>query len=160
MKLTNSEVSSLFELEKYQVKNITFDFPLQGDFIEIELRNDSGRIKFIADVENSNILVKKAKFQIRYKKIHILRRIDFNGNHTNPPGKAPMSIFEGFENRVFKREDHVHFYVEGYGERWALPLSEIPEIGINKNDELYEKMVKFFNYCNVKEFNVRKLLEY
>jgi hypothetical protein len=161
MSLTQDEVKQLFELEKYQVKNVTFDFPLSGDSIEIELQNDTtGRIKFIADIDNSNQFVKKAKIQLRYKKIYVIRRIDFNGNHKNPPDKAPISIFDGWENYVFNREDHIHFYIEGYGERWALPITAFPEIGINSNDELFEKVTKFFKYCNVQDLKIRKLLDF
>ncbi len=62
MNLTQSEAEQLFELKKYQVKSATFDFPLSGEAIEIELQNDTGRIKFIADIDNSNQfnLIKKS----------------------------------------------------------------------------------------------------
>jgi hypothetical protein len=159
MDLTQDEVEQLFELKKYQVKDITFDFPFSGEAIEIELQNSTGRVKFIADIDNSNQFVKKAKLQLRYKKIFVLRRIDFNGNHKNPPSPSPNEIFNGWENYNFKREDHIHFYIEGYGERWALPLTAMPELGITNNDDLCEKVIKFFKYCNVQDLKIRKLLE-
>lgn len=159
MSLTQNEAVQLFELRKYQVDNISIDFPLQGQSIEIELQNEGGRIRFIADIANANEFVKKATFQMRYKKVVILRRLDFNGNHRNPPENAPLPIFEGYEDYVFNREDHIHFYIEGYGERWALPLLIFPEIGIIENDDLFEKMQKFFKYCNVEKLMVNKLLD-
>ncbi len=88
-----------------------------------------------------------------------MRRIDFNGNHKNPPGPPPDKIFEGWENYTFRKEDHIHFYIDGFGERWALPLSIFETLGITPNDDLFDKMVKFFNYCNIKRWNVRRLLE-
>ncbi len=53
MSLTQNESVQLFELKKYQVDNISIDFPLQGQSIEIELQNEGGRIRFIADIANS-----------------------------------------------------------------------------------------------------------
>ena len=44
MSLTQNESVQLFELKKYQVDNISIDFPLQGQSIEIELQNEGGRI--------------------------------------------------------------------------------------------------------------------
>lgn len=159
MNLIQSEASQLFDLKKYPINRISIDFPLQGEEVEIELENDTKRIRFIADISNSNEIVKKATLQLRYKKIFILRRLDFNGNHKNPPGDAPDLILKGFENYTFKKEDHVHFYFEGFGERWALPLDQIPEVGIVEGDDLFEKMEKFFRYCNVESLNIRKVLE-
>ena len=159
MNLTQTEAEQLFELNKYQASAITVNFPIQGESIEIELQNETGRIKFIGDINNANEIVKKATFQVRYKKIFVLRRLDLNGNHRNPPDQAPNAIFEGYENYVFNKEDHVHFYFEDFGERWALPLSIMSEIGITENDDLFEKMQKFFKYCNVEELKIRKSLE-
>lgn len=160
MDLTQQESEFLFNLKKHPVSNVSIQFPYQGESIEIDLQNDTGRIRFIADISNANLFVKKATFQLRYKKNITLRRIDFNGNHRNPPGSSPHPMFDGYENYVFQKEDHIHFYVEHYGERWALPLSCMPEIGITQNDDLYEKMEKFFKYCHVEALNVRKSLEF
>ncbi|RDB04107.1 DUF6978 family protein [Runella aurantiaca] len=159
MSLAQTEAVQLFDLKKYQIDNLSVNFPLQGQSIEIELQNQGGRIRFIADIDNANEFVKKAKFQMRYKKVFSLRRLDLNGNHRNPPENAPSSLFEGYENYVFNKEDHIHFYIEGYGERWALPLAKFPEIGIKETDDLFEKMQKFFKYCNVEKLTVNKLLD-
>ena len=159
MSLTQIEADQLFELKKFQADNIFVNFPIQGEEIEIELQNETGRIRFIGDINNANEIVRKATLQLRCKKVIILRRLDFNGNHRNPPDKAPDPIFEGYENYVFRREDHIHFYIEGYGERWALPLSYFSNIDITENDDLFEKMQKFFKYCNVEDLKVRKILE-
>lgn len=159
MNLPQIEADQLFELKKYQADGIIVNFPIQGEDIMIELQNDTGRIKFMADINNANEIVRKATFQVRYQKIFILRRLDLNGNHKNPPDQTPDVMFEGFENYVFNREDHIHFYFEGYGERWALPLSSFPEIGITLQDDLYDKVQKFFKYCNVEELKIRRVLE-
>ncbi len=159
MNLTNEEVKQLFELVKHPVSAASVDFPLQGETIEIELQNGTGRIKYQADVNRANKIVNKTTYQLRHRKIFSIRRLDLNGNHKNPPDNAPDPIFNGYENYIFLREDHVHFYIEGFGERWALPLKEIPELEICVEDQLFEKMQKFFQYCSVEGLEVRKMLE-
>lgn len=159
MNLTNEEVQQLFELVKRPVSAASVDFPFQGESIEIELQNETGRIKFLADVNRANKIVKKTTYQLRHRKIYTIRRLDLNGNHKNPPDEAPDPIFKGYENYVFLREDHVHFYFEGFGERWALPLNKLPEIEITAEDQIFEKMQKFFKYCNVDGLKIRKMLE-
>jgi len=157
MALTQEEIDQLFSIKKFPVESITIDFPLQGESISIELQNETKRIRFDADINRANSIVDKVTYQLRHKKIYSIRRLDLKGNHTNPPAPAPDAIFEGFEEHVFKREDHIHFYMEGYGERWALPLSAIPAIGITQSDNLYERMTKFFKYCNVEYLNINKV---
>ncbi len=157
MALTQEEIDQLFSIKKFPVESITIDFPLQGDSISIELQNETKRIRFDADINRANSIVDKVTYQLRHKKIYSIRRLDLKGNHTNPPAPVPDAIFEGFEEYVFKREDHIHFYMEGYGERWALPLSAIPAIGITQSDNLYERMTKFFKYCNVEYLNINKV---
>ena len=100
MNLPQVEANQLFELKKYQVDGIVINFPIQGEDIIIELQNDTGRIKFIADINNANEFVRKATFQVRYQKKFVLRRLDLNGNHKNPPDQAPDVMFEGFETQA------------------------------------------------------------
>jgi hypothetical protein len=158
MNLTQDEANQLFELRKIPVSAIKIDFPFRGEEVEIELQNETGRIKFQADINRANKIVSKVTFQLRHKKVFTIRRLDLNGNHKNPPDEAPDVIFKGYEGYIFNREDHIHFYIDGYGERWALPLKIFTEIGISDQDELFEKMEKFFKYCNVESINVRKRL--
>ena len=49
----------------------------------------------------------------------------------------------------------MHFYLDGFGERWALPLSKVLEIEILSTDHIYTKMTKFFKYCNVQNMNLK-----
>ncbi len=160
MDLTQNEIEQLFILKKYEVSKLSVDFPMHGEKIDIELQNETGRIKFIADINRNNKIVNKVTYQLRHNKIYIIRRLDLAGNHTNPTPPAPAPLFEPFANYIFNREDHVHFYFEGYGERWALPLTEMTNIGIENSDDLYDKMKKFFKYCNVELSSVKKVLPF
>lgn len=160
MNLTNEEATQLFELRKFSCDSAIIDFPPQGQYLEIELQNSTGRIKFQADLNRANTIVEKVTFQVRHKNVYSIRRLDFKGNHKNPPGPAPDEIFEGFEDYRFEKQDHVHFYVEGYNEKWALPLSALPGLDIQDMDDIYDRMWKFFKYCNVEnlELKIRRTL--
>ena len=159
MEFNQEDIKSLFELKKFPCDEATINFPMQGEYIEIELQNDTGRIRFQADVNRANKIASKITFQLRHQKTYTIRRLDLNGNHKNPPAPIPNKIFEGYEDYIFDREDHVHFYVEGYNERWALPLSKVAT-GILETDDIYDKMSKFFKYCHVEnlDFKVIKSL--
>ncbi len=158
MEFNQQEVDGLFQLKKYPCKTAKVRFPMQGESVEIELENEAGKIQFQADINRANKIVNKITFQLRHKKIYIIRRLDLNGNHTNPPAPVPDAIFNGYEDYIFKYEDHVHFYIDGYNERWALPLAKLEEIEILAEDDIYEKMSKFFKYCNIEnlEFKITK----
>ncbi len=123
------------------------------------MENETGRIKFQADVNRRNEIINKATYQLRHNKIFSLRRLDLGGSHKNPTAPAPDPIFEPYIDHFFYLEDHVHFYVEGYGARWALPLTVLPEIGIDISDDLFDKLKKFFDYCNIEELKINKILE-
>lgn len=155
MGLSTEESFSLLDLRKIPVTTAAIQFPSSGQKIEIELKNDSGRIKFQADINRTSFVSNKETFQLRHKNIYTLRRLDFNGNHKNPPGPAPLEIFEGYEDYTFSKEDHVHFYIDGYGEKWALPLTIVSDIPIAAGDDIYDKMLKFFDYCNVEDFETK-----
>lgn len=155
MELKKDEVYSLFTIKKFPCQRATIEFPMAGEYIEVELQNETGRIKFQSDINRANRIAEKVTFQLRHKKIYSIRCLDLSGNHKNPPPPVPDEIFDGYAEYEFKYEDHVHFCVEGYNERWALPLSVLEEIGILPTDDIYEKMSKFFKYCNVEDLDLK-----
>ncbi len=155
MDLKQEEIELFFGIAKFPCDKATIEFPLQGEFIEVELQNETGRIKFQSDINRANNIVSKITFQLRHLKTYRIRRLDLKGNHTNPSVPVPNEIFVGFEGYAFNREDHIHFYIDGYGDRWALPLDKFPEIGIKEDDDIYDKMLKFFRYCNVQNIELK-----
>lgn len=154
MSLTNKEVQQLFVMDKFPAKKASIDFPLNGDKVIVDLVNDTGRIQFQADVNRVGRIANKTTYQFRHNKVNRIRRLDILGDHRNPPGPAPDPIFLGYEEYLFLAEDHLHFYIEGFNDRWALPLSVIPELDILEADELYVKLAKFFNYCNIEDLEI------
>ncbi len=148
--LTDKEIKLLFEMEKKPIKRASVNFPIHGNKVVVDLEGNE-RVFFKADINRRVRKNKsgKANYQVRYKNVVKIRRLDLKGNHKNPEGPAPSNIFSRYEGYEFVEEDHVHIYVDGYDSRWALPLRELPEIGISNTDSLSEKLVKFFDYCNI-----------
>jgi len=42
----------------------------------------------------------------------------------------------------------MHLYIEGFGERWAVPADILMKVD---GKDIYEIMFDFFRYCNVKQ---------
>ena len=159
MNITSDEAVKLFNLRKIPAENITVEFPIHGETIEIELKSNDSRYIFQADV-NRKFPYNKSKitYQLRYAKVFHIRRLDFNGGHENPPGPAPIDELVKYEGMKFVNKSHMHIYIEEWGARWAIPLEDIEELPILDNDDLYERMEKFFKYCNIESYSVTKVL--
>jgi hypothetical protein len=159
MILSNEDALRLFQLRKIPAENITVDFPLHGDTMEIELKSNDGHYKFQADINRKfPYNAEKITYQLRYNKVFNIRRLDFSGGHENPPGPAPISSLIKYEGMKFVNKSHMHIYIEQWGTKWAIPLEDIAELKIFLSDDLYERMEKFFKYCNIESYNVTKVL--
>jgi hypothetical protein len=157
--ITDQEAVTLFQMKKLPATSLAVDFPTIGTAVEIELKSEEGRFKFLADVNRKGLIDSaRGTFQLRYNVALIIRRLDLGGSHGNPPGPAPVDFLKPFEGYKFLHQDHVHIYLDGWSARWALPLSHFPEIGISPTDDLYDKMEKFFKYCNIVNYRVNRLL--
>jgi hypothetical protein len=91
---------------------------------------------FLFDFYRGSFELSKYTFNKRYRQTIILLRYDNGGRHTNPDGV----LFEG---------PHVHFYREGYNDKFAFPVSEI---GVAVVDSLETVLRKILDFCNVKRF--------
>ena len=106
----------------------------------------SDRNEFSLDVTKSSIAF-KCNLQKRYGTVYILRRLDVNGPpHTNPDG----TVIEC---------PHMHIYREGFGDKWAVPLSEIKEVKFNVSS-IAHIFSAFLEYCNIIEsINIQNELD-
>ena len=91
---------------------------------------------FLLDFHRGTIEISKYTYNKRFRQTIIMLRYDAKGRHTNPP--PDEKTFDG---------PHVHIYKEGYDDKFAYPISEI---GVNENDSMEGVLVKFLNFCNVK----------
>jgi hypothetical protein len=149
MSITQEESISLFEMRKIPVKELSCTFPEAGSKMEIELCSEDRRFNFQADINRKGNKTPKLIYQHRTGKIYILRRLDFIGApHKNPPEMIDDELMSKFVNADIP-SPHLHIYMEGYNDRWAVPLSEISQVNIIAQDDAFTVMEKFFEYCNI-----------
>lgn len=91
---------------------------------------------YLLDFYRGSFELSKYTINKRYRQTIILLRYDNGGCHTNPDGEK----FEGA---------HVHFYKEGYNDKFAFPISSI---GIEESDSMEKVFNKIMYFCNIKRF--------
>lgn len=110
--LNQVEAEQLLVVEKHKVNSTRHDYPQLGGKLEIPLMSIDGREKFILDVSRRKIELSRNKFQTRARECIVLARLDLDDTpHRNPDGEDVPG-------------PHLHIYREGYGDSWALPLSD------------------------------------
>lgn len=147
--LSQAEADSLFAIPKKPKTDKNYPFPLAGEKLLIEFISLNGREFFLFSVYRGSIEVTKCTYQKRARQVEVLRRLDVGGPpHPNPEvEKVPLDYLVPY-NGVEIPCPHLHIYVEGFSDRWAIPL---PDELKNEKKDLYKMMEKFFRYCNVQE---------
>jgi hypothetical protein len=109
--LTQSEADFLVDIPKKATSTKVYIFPESGGKLIFELQSVDNTEQFIVDINRSRIKVSGITYQSRAREIVVLRRLDIEGPpHRNPDGE------------VFPCP-HLHVYKEGYGAKWAYPVS-------------------------------------
>jgi hypothetical protein len=155
--ISQQEADNFFSMLKYPEDDIEYIFPSSGEKLIIPFFSEDKRENFLFDIYRGRIKITKVKYQNRIRKAYILRRLDFDGApHLNPLVESvPLPFLEQY-NGIEIPSPHLHFYVEGFGDKWALPAEEFIDL---KDNDIYEIMENFFNYCNVAKFpNIKKTL--
>jgi hypothetical protein len=134
MDLTQAEADALIALEKHRVNEERHDFPTAGGVLTLPLHSTDKREQFLLDISRGRIDLLRVKYQNRARQAVVLARIDFGGApHRNPDDKdVPCP--------------HLHVYKEGYGDKWAVPLS-IDRF--RKASDLWTTLEDFMLYCNI-----------
>lgn len=131
--LTQQEADALIEIIKnIRDTNVTFSFPITGDYKKIDLDSADGKQSFIVDVNRKGCvnLIKKCTYQGRYQRDTPLLRLDVGGaDHMNPDGQ----IIRG---------NHLHIYREGYGDSFAI----VAPPDISNADDLFQTLIDFLVY--------------
>ncbi|MFA6923003.1 MAG: hypothetical protein WC223_02005 [Bacteroidales bacterium] len=155
--ITQQDADFFFLMEKFPEEEKEYQFPNSGQKLTITFTTSDKRENFLFDIYRGSIKITKAVYQNRVRKAYILRRLDFNGApHPNPEVEnVPLPILEPYNGKEIP-SPHIHLYVEGFGERWAVPAEMLMKI---KGKDIYEIMIDFFKYCNVKQLpNIKKTL--
>jgi hypothetical protein len=124
--------------------------PSAGDSKTFEAESLNRREKFLIDANRrGKIALLRCTYQERYRVVDILARLDVGGTpHTNPSvEEVPHAMLKG-HNGVTLPCPHLHFYVEGFDDRWAVPapLDSFPRLG-----DLTATLEAFMRYCGIAE---------
>lgn len=147
--LTQSEADALFVMSKKPKSGNSLAFPHAGGKLLAEFVSLDNREIFLFNITRASIAVSKCTYQKRARQVEILRRLDLYGSpHPNPAVETVPFDFLAPYNGLEIPCPHVHVYVEGFADRWAVPA---PTGLLNANNDLYAIMESFLRYCNVQE---------
>ena len=143
-------------LDDYEVK--------YGNLLKIRIPMASlpdTEYEFFLEVTQSS--KKRLKITLHFQNINAslpLLRIDYGGTHKNPEeaNKNVPDCFRAFTAEDFMEDDpHIHYYVEGQGLNWAIPLREddFPIKTINNDND---KIAAIKAVCN--EINLLTILNF
>jgi hypothetical protein len=131
--LTQAEADLLLEMEKTSVDNAEWDVPDLGGSTSVPLISLDKKEHFLLDVSRGRIDLKRQKYQTRAREAIVLVRLDFGSPHRNPDGKD-VGV------------PHIHFYREGYGDKWAFDLP----VGVFSDlSDQWRVLTDFMKYCNI-----------
>lgn len=146
--ITQDEADYFFSMEKFPEEQKEYQFPSQGDKLIIPFTSADKHEGFLFDIYRGAIKISKLTYQNRVRKAYILRRLDLDSSaHLNPEVEnVPLPLLEPYNGKEIATP-HLHIYVEGFGEKWAVPADLYLSIA---GKDSYEIMEEFFQYCNVK----------
>ena len=137
LNLTQAEADALLAMEKYRTETDTeWGYPDLGGRITVPLTSKDGREQFFLDLRRGRLDLGKGTYQNRGRTVVVLARLDFGGApHRNPDGEEISS-------------PHLHLYREGFGDKWAFPVSldNFPKI-----HDPWQTLEDFMRFCNVVE---------
>lgn len=148
--LTQSEADALIAMQKKKPTDEQYGFPSSGEVLTMPIVSIDERESFLIDVNRKGrIRLTKCTYQERHRGIIILVRLDIDGpSHTNPEATSvPLPYLNQYNGETIQCP-HLHLYVEGFMDRWAIPA---PSDTFNRTNDLYETLMDFFRYCNVIE---------
>lgn len=134
--LTQAEADALIGITKDRVDDQQWDYPALGGSLSIPLVSLDRRERFLLDIRRGRINSIKGTYQTRARQVVVLVRLCFGGApHRNPDGERIAN-------------PHLHRYREGYGDKWAAPLTaaQFPQ-----SADLWHTLQDFMRYCNVVE---------
>jgi len=132
--LTQDEADNLIAMEKHRVDGKLRPFPGRGESISLDIKSFDEQEKFKLDLNRGRINLKKVTMQTRGRATIVLVRLDLEGApHRNPDGTEVST-------------PHLHQYKEGYGDKWAYPLSQEKFSDVSN---LNVTLGEFMRYCNI-----------
>ncbi|MGD0768576.1 MAG: hypothetical protein ABSB42_10345 [Tepidisphaeraceae bacterium] len=133
--LTQAEADELLRMENVRTDDKEYLYPTMG-LLTVPLASKDRSESFLRDIRRVRIDISKVTYQNRARQVVVLARLDLNGPRHRNPDDAEIPC------------PHLHVYREGFGDRWAYPLS--PGEFTNPADP-WQTLQDFMRYCNVTE---------
>jgi len=147
--MPQTEADALIAMEKHCVENKSWSFPHAGARLSVSLTSPDKRENFMLDITRATIRLTKATYQNRARHAIILMRLDLDGPpHPNPPNvpAEPRHAWLAPYAGQLITCPHLHLYVEGYGDKWAVPApaAKYPNVA-----DLFSTFEAFMRHCNI-----------
>ncbi len=123
MEISQAEADRLITMDKKRCDTKTYTFPAPGMHVEIPLVSTDDSTEFIVNLYHA--IIKRNKIQgaeLFERNVPLIRMCIGGKGHENPHIEAPLAKFSGLEG-IDLGENHVHYYVEGYGTSWGYPIT-------------------------------------
>ena len=131
--LPQAVADALLAMAKCKTDDTIWRFPYTGGKTIIPLESVDSRESFYLDLYRGRINLSKNTFQNRARRAVILARLDTAG----PPHRNP--------DDVEVPAPHLHVYVEGYGDKWAIPAPSCHFSNLNDTEHTLREFMQFIN---------------
>ena len=147
MPLTQAEADELLQMPKVFVDNDPIEFSLAEpiDYDRV-LRSTDRREEFLLTIERGRRKHIRLKYQTRARRVIVLARLDLNGSrHKNPP-ESPYKPAEWIN------ETHFHLYREGFEDRIAYELVDMPGWSHLLSTDGIAALERFMRFCGIEQW--------
>jgi hypothetical protein len=133
MELTQARADEYLAVKKRFLLNPEINLNQPFKITEPLVSDEHGDI-FKLDLRQGRMELKMVNLNTRANECFVLCRLDIDDRmHKNPDNKKI-------------NEPHIHFYKEGFGDKFAFPAKDY---GFSNFDNILENIKRFFSFCNI-----------
>lgn len=146
MSLPQAEADALLAMPKRSLEGDVLELTMSSQMDrDWQLLSNDRREEFILTIERGRRKSIRVKYQTRARKVIVLARLDINGPpHRNPPDQP-------YRPGEWLTGNHLHVYREGFDDRVAFTIAEVPGYDFTFTDDL-SALVQFLGFCSVDPF--------
>ena len=153
--MTNTEAKKLLAAKKFPKEHNKYFLPsiINSKNLKIELKTHESQdiYAIFLDISRTRINLNKTTTQLRSEEVVV--RVDFESYHTNPAFNPNieipqefLSLAKQYSGYTFTKQSHIHFYIDGYNDKWAFPLKDFK---LSDNDNFLQRVISFCEFCNI-----------
>ena len=156
--LTQNDFSIIIQKDKFIEEPIIIGDFTKRNYKVLFYEEEFNTFNVFLDISQSGSIEIKHSINKRAKKAIPILRLDIKGaNHTNPEfnedflpeniDKNILNLMKKYSKYKFKNENHLHYFIENYRDKWAFPPYEL---GIDVNQNFYDNIQNFCHNFNIK----------